>query len=102
MAFDAGNATPDLPAEGPVRATVGAVRHEPQVGGPLIEGEVESPPLLKGLRLRAWARYEDEPIEGVLEGRAATVNASIEAEGGAAVAGGLAALTLDPAQPTSA
>lgn len=103
LAFGAADATPDLADEGPVLATVAAVRDEPKVGGPLLEATVDSPALLRGMALRAWARYEDEPLEAVLEGRPSTVNASIEAAGGAAVAGGLAALSLaDPGQATSA
>ena len=94
LAFDPRDSTPDLAAGGPVEATVETVRDDPAVGGPLIEGTVEAPTLLRGLAFRAWARYEDEPLEACLSGGAATVNASIEAPGGRAVAGGLASLTL--------
>jgi hypothetical protein len=99
LVFDGRDATPDLGDEGPVVAAVTAVDPDAQVGGPLLEATVEAPPLLKGLRLRAWARYEDEPLRSCLEGRAPTVNASIEAEGGRAVAGGLATLTALPHAP---
>jgi hypothetical protein len=46
------------------------------------------------MALRAWARYEEEPLEACLEGGSATVNASIGRPDGPAVAGGLARLSV--------
>jgi hypothetical protein len=99
LVFDPAASTPDLAQAGPVEAVVAAVRHDAQAGGPLVEGTVHGPPLLKGFALRAWARYEDEPLEACLAGGAPTVNASIEAADGRAVAGGLATLSVAGPDP---